>query len=196
MIEEFKQANITLRYYHDSCLCCINTSADKVQFPLIALCWLWVLERLNLIYIRLLRATSDHHMWQSHSFYGFLTHIHTHTFSSADSQGLAYPMVLVFSPVKRLSEADTSSGGRSTESVCANSLMRQGMFCRTLWEITSKLHRQELASLGAKPESSQRTHLASSFSNKPLWETMTMMTLMMKIMMIRSLGSCAFCREC
>ncbi len=37
-IEGFKQANITQRYHYDSCLCCINTSADKVQFLLIALC--------------------------------------------------------------------------------------------------------------------------------------------------------------
>jgi len=135
-------------------------------------------------------------MWQSHSFYG----LHTHTFSSADSQGLMCPLVPFFLPWKgfqkqtphqeeeasRVCVLIHSSGGRSIESVCVNSLMRPGMFLSTLWEITSKLYRQELASLGAKPESfliSLRAHLASSFPNKPLWEMMTMM--MMKIMMVR-----------
>jgi len=64
--------------------------------------------------------------------------------------------------------------------------MRPGMFLSTLWEITSKLYRQELASLGAKPESfliSLRAHLASSFPNKPLWEMM-MMNMRMMVRMI------------
>lgn len=194
MIEGFKQANITLRYYHDSWLCCINTSTDKVQFPLIALCWLWVLERLNLIYIRLLRATSDHHMWRSPSFYGFLTHMRTHTLLALLILKAWRTHWYQFFLLLKGFQKQTPHQEEEVLRVCANSLMRRSMFRRTLWEITSKLHRQELASLGAKPESSLRAHLASSFPNKPLWETMM---VMMKIMMMRmSLASCAFCREC
>ncbi len=73
---------------------------------------------------------------------------------------------LVCSPLKRLSEAYTSSGGRRIERVCANSLMRQGMFRKTHWEITSKLHRQALASLGAMPESDFTESLCCQFSPK------------------------------